>query len=58
MEAQKIKEINNRLTNQNRDLKSNYDITSNNIAKLKSQKETLEEKIVIILNIYYMIKKN
>jgi len=58
VEAQKIKEINNRLTNQNRDLKSNYDITSNNIAKLKSQKETLEEKIVIILNIYYMIKKN
>jgi len=51
----KIKEINNRLTNQNRDLKSNYDITSNNIAKLKSQKETLEEKIA---NTNLMINNN
>jgi len=55
VEAQKIKEINNRLTNQNRDLKSNYDITSNNIAKLKSQKETLEEKIA---NTNLMINNN
>jgi len=49
VEAQKIKEYNNELTNQNRELKSNHDITANNIAKLKSQKESLEEKIVIII---------
>eukprot|EP00833_Pecoramyces_ruminatium_P002591 jgi/Orpsp1_1/1176623/evm.model.c7180000058352.1 len=47
IEAQKIKESNNELTNQNRLLKSNQDITANNISKLKAQKESLEEKIVI-----------
>jgi len=53
IEAQKIKEYNNELTNQNRELKSNHDITANNIAKLKSQKESLEEKIVSIIIIIH-----
>jgi len=46
IEAQKIKEDNNELTNQNRIIKSNQDVTANNISKLKAQKESLEEKIV------------
>ncbi|ORX81054.1 hypothetical protein BCR32DRAFT_268518 [Anaeromyces robustus] len=55
IEAQKIKEFNNELINQNRELKSNQDITANNISKLKSQKESLEEKIT---NTKLMINNN
>jgi chromosome segregation ATPase len=55
IEAQKIKEDNNELTNQNRIIKSNQDVTANNISKLKAQKESLEEKII---NTKLMITNN